>query len=153
MECRAVGSKEFAHSPWACPRVEDYGVLDISEITENSDTTSIQCGYTVQVLGDFQNSLPKVIDDFSPDVIWTQLDGVEGIAQTALNRGIKIILYLRDAEDTPSMLKSLATAGVCIVCNSQFMAQRVKRITGKTAHVIYPSFDAELGRVVTRKVI
>jgi len=145
VECLAVGSKTFANPPLSLPRPDEYGALGISEVINDGGTVSIRCGYTVQALGDFSNSLLKVIDDFAPDVIWTQLDGVEGIVRAARMKGTKTILYLRDAEDAPAMLKSLAKAGICIVCNSQFMAERVKRITGRAAHVIYPSLDFKLG--------
>lgn len=144
VECLAIGSKNFDQSQcqWGCPKPDEYGALGVSDlIHDGDDSISIQCGYRVQLISDFRSSLLTVIDDFAPDVIWTQLDGVENITQTARKRGTKTLLYLRDAEDAPTMLKSLAAAGVCIVCNSQFMAERVKRITGKAAHVIYPSLD------------
>lgn len=145
VECLAVGSKDFASSVWSCPGPRDYASLGISEITHASGRTSIRCGYAVQVVENFGNSLIKTIDDFAPDVIWTQLNGVEDIARIAHDRGRKVLVYLRDAEDAPAMLKFLAAAGCCFVCNSQFMAKRIKRITGKSARVIYPSLEAAYG--------
>ena len=143
VECLAIGSKDFTHSPWSCPPEEDYSGLGISEVSPDRTIISFCPGYSVQVHENFMSTLPKVIDDFSPDVIWTQLDGVEAIAQVALKKGIRVLLYLRDAEDAPSMIRSLAAAGVCIVCNSEFMAKRVNRITGRVAHVIYPSLEGK----------
>ena len=145
VECFAVGSKDFASSVWSCPGPEDYASLGISEITHTSGRTSIQCGYDVQVFEDFQKSLVRIIDEFEPDVVWTQLDGVMDIVRIAHDRDRKVLVYLRDAEDAPAMLKSLAAAGCCLVCNSQFMAKRIKRITGKSARVIYPSLEVEYG--------
>lgn len=143
IECLAIGSRDFTQSPWACPSPDQFSALGITEVTHDKDSESIQCGYTAKVISNFRDSLLKVIDDFSPDVIWTQLDGIQGIARAARAKGKKALLYLRDAEDAPAMLKSLASTGVCIVCNSQFMAERVRRLTGKAAHVIYPSLDAK----------
>lgn len=145
VECLAVGSMSFDGSNWSCPDPEDYGALGVSDIKHGSDRITIQCGYTVEVLGDFQNSLAKTIDDFEPDVVWTQLDGVSDIARIAHLKGKNVLVFLRDAEDSPAMLKSLAVLGCCMVCNSHFMAQRVKRITGKTARVIYPTLEDKFG--------
>lgn len=143
VECLAIGSKDFANSVWSNPEPGDYASLGISEITHTSGSTSIRCGYSVQLVENFENSLIKTIDDFAPDVVWTQLDGVSDIARIAHDRGRRVLVYLRDAEDAPAMLKSLAAAGCCIVCNSQFMAKRIRRITGKSACVIYPSLEAD----------
>ena len=145
VECLAIGSMDFTSSHWSCPGPEDYAALGISEVTNASGRTAIQCGYAVQVHEDFYHSLAKTIDEFKPDVIWTQLDGIKDIARIAHDKGIKVLVYLRDAEDPPAILKTLATAGCCMVCNSHFMAQRVNTITGKTARVIYPSLESTFG--------
>lgn len=141
VECLAVGSKAFGGSNWSAPDAGDHGALGVLDVEHAGDRTTIRCGYTVEVLDDFHNALARTIDEFEPDVVWTQLDGVEDIARIAQQKGKNVLVYLRDAEDSSTMLKSLAALGCCMVCNSHFMAQRVRRITGKTARVIYPSLE------------
>lgn len=145
VECSAVGSKDFVRTPWSCPCPEEHDALGITEVSFDNNQISIRCGYPVRVIRDFATSLTRMINDFAPDVLWTQLDGAESIAHTARRKGLRTLVYLRDAEDAPAMLKSLVTAGVSIVCNSGFMAERVRRITGAQAHVIYPSLDIAFG--------
>ncbi len=145
VECLAVGSKDFADSHWSCPDPADYAALGISEVAHAAGTTSIQCGYTVRVYEDFRNSLVRTIDEYAPDIVWTQLDGVEDIARIVHDKDVKVLVYLRDAEDAPATLTSLVAAGCCIVCNSHFMARRVKQITGKDARVIHPSLESTFG--------
>lgn len=142
VECRAVGSKEFWGSNWSSPDPKDYAALGIADVKDTGDRTTIRCAYTVEVLDDFNNALLRAIEDFSPDVVWTQLDGIESVARIAHAKRAKVLVFLRDAEDSPNVLKSLAALGCCLVCNSQFMARRIKGITGKRARVIYPSLEA-----------
>ena len=145
VECFSVGSKQFASSQWSSPAPEEFAALGISKIETTSERVSIRCGYNVEVVNDFEETLLKIIDDRNPDVIWTQLDGAETVSRIAREKGKKVLAYLRDAEDSPAMLKSLARLGCCIVCNSRFMAQRVKKLTGKSARVIYPSLEESFG--------
>lgn len=145
VECLAVGSKDFPPAGWSTPKAEDFDALGISEITHEGDTTSIQCGYTAQVRGKFRDSLGKVIDDFAPDVVWTQLDGMEPVARIAVAKGRNALVYLRDAETSPAALKSIAASGCRIVCNSRFIAARTAAVTGKRSRVIYPSLDTAYG--------
>lgn len=145
VECLAVGSKAFGGSNWTAPDAGDHDALGVVDVEHASEKTTIRCGYTVEVLNDFHNALARTIDVYKPDVVWTQLDGVEDIARIAQQKGKNVLVYLRDAEDSPTMLKSLAALGCCMVCNSHFMAQRVKRITGKAARVIYPSLEDKFG--------
>ena len=145
VEALAMGSKDFAPSRWSTPVSADFAALGISGITKQSDTISVDCGYPVRVQAEFRASLQKAIEEYGPDVVWTQLDGVEEIVQIARDLGRKVVVFLRDAEDSPAKLKSLAQAGCCLICNSQFMARRIKRITGKAARVIYPSLDTSFG--------
>jgi glycosyltransferase involved in cell wall biosynthesis len=145
--CLAVGSKDFSDSPWSCPAPEDYDALGITEVTKDGDTLSIKCGYEVQVSKDFRNALRTVIDNFAPDVLWTQLEGTDAIVQIAREKRVRTLFYLRDAEFTPAHLKFIADAGARIVCNSQFLANRVRNVTGKKTAFVYPSLDVAFGVV------
>lgn len=145
VECRAVGAKDYPGTGWSCPRPKEYAALGITEIKNENDRISVQCGYSAQVRDDFRATLPKLIDEFAPDVVWTQLDGFESIARIAAARGRRALVFLRDAEASPAVLKSIAASGCRIVCNSQFIAREAERITGKSAPVIYPSLDSTYG--------
>ena len=102
------------------------------------------CGYPVRVLPVFPDALRQVIDEKLPDVVWAQLDGMELVTRIAHLAGRpRVVVYLRDAEDPPALLRALAAQGCGFLCNSLFMAERVRRLTGKTAGVIYPSLEVD----------
>jgi glycosyltransferase involved in cell wall biosynthesis len=141
VECLSVGSNEFTSKPWSIPNSSDFQSLGISQASTDESGITINCGYITKLINNFDSEFPNLLDTISPDIVWTQLDGIEDIALTSLKRGIKTIIFLRDAEDSPKILKHLSNRGAHFICNSQFMADRVKRITKRSAHVIYPSFD------------
>jgi glycosyltransferase involved in cell wall biosynthesis len=141
----AVGSRDFAGSAWAAPAPQDHAALDVSAVEERDGVTTAVCGYPVRVLPGFPQALQQVIDGFAPDVVWVQLDGIEMVTRAARQAGRRVVVYLRDAEDPPALLRTLAAQGCGFVCNSRFMAERLQRLTGKTAGVIYPSLEADFG--------
>lgn len=141
----AVGSRDFAGTAWAAPAPQDHVALDVSAVEERDGVTTAICGYPVRVLPGFAQALPQVIAGFAPDVVWAQLDGIEGVTRAARQAGRRVVVYLRDAEDPPALLRTLAAQGCGFVCNSSFMAGRVQSLTGKAAGVIYPSLEADFG--------
>jgi glycosyltransferase involved in cell wall biosynthesis len=141
----AVGSRDFSGSAWVAPAPQDHAALDVSAVEERNGVTTAVCGYPVRVLPGFPQALRQVMDAFAPDVVWAQLDGIETVVHTARQAGRRVVVYLRDAEDPPALLRTLAAQGCGFVCNSRFMAERVRRLTGKTAGVIYPSLESDFG--------
>lgn len=137
--CLALGSREFRPDAWSIPSEESHQSLHIRAIQESDNTLEIDCGYPVRLVSTFPESLRRTIDEWKPDVIWTQLEGMEQVAAIGLGSGKPTIVFLRDAEDPPSTLKEIARSGAAMICNSYFMANRLQRMSGRTAHVIYPS--------------
>ena len=143
--CKAIGDREFQDKDWPAPSPEDYCTLRIKSVDEADGLTQINSAYPAKIFNNFSQEIHQFVRDYSPDIIWTQLDGADFVAKIGVEHGIKTILFLRDAEDTPYKLKPIASSGVCIVCNSQFMANRIKAITGREAPVIYPSLEKSFG--------
>lgn len=143
--CLAVGDARYAVSSWRVPEVADYPALGIRSAGMDEGHPALDCGYAVRLLGDLNARLPSLIDAFDPDLVWTQLEGMDAVVRIASRAGRKVIAYLRDAEDRPDLLRSIAATGCGLVCNSQFMATRVRRLTGRVAGVIYPSLEASFG--------
>lgn len=141
----AVGSQSFKASAWGAPDAADWASLGVTGVERSGEVTTVQCGYPVRVLPDFPRALRETIDTFGPDVVWTQLDGVDSIARVAQSAGRRVVVFLRDAEDPPELLRTLAAMGCGFISNSRFMADRVRRITGKPAGVIYPSLETDFG--------
>lgn len=141
----AVGSADYCESEWSPPETSEFDALGITDVRSEKDKIIAKCDYPVQVLNVFPASLVRVIDRFEPDVVWTQLDGFVDVAEIAMNKGIKAVVFLRDAEDPIKVLRALAKPGCGIVCNSHFMAKRIWHATGKQARVIYPSLESSLG--------
>lgn len=139
--CLAIGSRDFKPDSWAIPSRDAHEQLSISAVSESADILEVDCGYPVRLLRDFPHSLRVTIDSWKPDVIWTQLEGIEQIASIGLRAKTPTIVFLRDAEDPASSIKAIARSGAAIICNSQFMADRVHKLSRARPHVIYPSFS------------
>lgn len=138
--CLALGSREFRPDAWGIPSEESHESLQIRAIQESDSTLEIDCGYPVRLVNTFADSLRRTIDEWKPDVIWTQLEGMEQVAAVGLGSGTPTIVFLRDAEDPPETVKKIARSGAAMICNSHFMASRLQKMSGRKAHVIYPSF-------------
>lgn len=139
--CLALGSREFRPDAWNIPSEESHESLHIRAIQASDNTLEIDCGYAVRLVNNFHDSLRRTIDEWKPDVIWTQLEGMEQIAAIGVDSGTPTIVFLRDAEDPAVTVKEIASSGAAMICNSHFMAGRLQRMSGRKAHVIYPSFD------------
>lgn len=137
----AVGSRQFGGRSWSLADIQDRDTLRVGTTEDDGATLEVQCDYPVRILDDFYGQLPALIKRESPDIVWTQLDGFERIAAVARVLGHDTVVYLRDAEDKPAMLRQVANAGCALFCNSGFMARRVQSLTGCRAGVIYPSLE------------
>ena len=143
----AVGSSDYTVTPWIFPDPLDYHTLGVKAAHPNTHGGSIDCGYPVVVIADFLAGLDGFIDQFKPSLIWAQLEGAKEVLHLASNRNIQGLLYLHDAEFDPTELRAIAGLGCHIVCNSEFLAEKALRVTGRTSHVVYPAaelyFDTE----------
>ncbi len=140
-DCLAVGARDFKPELWSLPEQDTHAQLNIRSVSESEGVVELDCGYPVRLVGAFPDSLELTIKDWKPDVIWTQLDGIEQIASIGLDAKTPTIVFLRDAEDPVASIKAIARSGAAVICNSRFMADRVRKLTGTIPHVIYPSFD------------
>ena len=141
IQASAVGSRQFRGRSWSSADIQDGAALKVATSEDDGRTLTVHCGYPLSLVPDFYERLPELIVSASPDVVWTQLDGFERVATLARSLGRDTLVYLRDAEDAPAMLRKVAEAGCGLICNSEFMARRVKSITGRRAGVIYPSLE------------
>ena len=135
--CAAVGSGDYMVSPWSIPSVSDYITLGIEKIHNGV----IDCGYQVHILSDFTKGLSKFIDEFKPDIIWSQLEGAREILELAVSKGIQGLYYVHDAEFDPAELRAIADLGCHMVCSSGFLADKVRRVIGRSPQVVYPAAE------------
>jgi glycosyltransferase involved in cell wall biosynthesis len=146
VQCVAVGSRQFGGHAWSAADIQDPERLNESLREDDGNSLAVQCGgYPVRLLDDFYDQLPRLIEFYAPDVVWTQLDGFERIALIARRLGRRAIVYLRDAEHPPASVRKVAAARCGLLCNSEFMAKMVRRLTGRPAGVIYPSLETPVG--------
>jgi len=141
----SVGSLEFQGRRWSITDIQDRNTLQVSRAEDDGRAVRVVCEYQVNLVADFFSTLPTLIEKEAPDVVWTQLEGSQRIAEVARSRGYDTLVYLRDAEDPPAVLRRMAAIGCALVCNSEFMARRVETLTGRSAAVIYPSLESSLG--------
>jgi glycosyltransferase involved in cell wall biosynthesis len=138
-QCRAAGDAGYATSPWSYPDRPRWPALGVQSVSRNASGGVVDCGYPVHLLADFPTELGGLIDSFRPDVVWSQLEGARNILELAKGKGVQGLLYVHDAEADPAELRATAGLGVHLVCSSAFLAERVRSLTGRRAHVVYPA--------------
>jgi len=145
--CMAIGSSDYAVTPWSWPAPEDYAALEIRGVCpspqapfplagEGNDV--LDCGYPVQVLPDFFNVLDRVISAYQPDLVWAQLEGALEVLEIARRRGVKGLYFVHDAEFDPAELRAIVDLGCTLVASSHFLAGKALAATGQQAHVVHP---------------
>ncbi|MHB1187335.1 glycosyltransferase [Thiobacillus sp.] len=134
--CAAVGSRDYAVSPWRCPDTGDHTTLGIRSVDPAHDV--IDCGYPVRLLPEFYRSLAVEIERTRPDIVWSQLEGSLQVLQTAHRLGVTGLCYVHDAEFDPSELRAIAALDCHLIASSGFLADKVYRATGHRAGVVYP---------------
>lgn len=136
VSCSAVGSRDYAVSPWRFPDAADHATLGVhaADVAHNS----IDCGYPIQLLADFYRTLAAEIERTRPDVVWSQLEGALPVLQTAHRLGVTGLCYVHDAEFDPEEMRLIAALDCHLAASSGFLADKVRRATGRRAEVIYP---------------
>lgn len=143
-DCVAVGSSDYAVSPWHFPAPSDHASLGIRSVQEGTEG-SLDCGYSIRVFPDFLRSLNRFIDSFRPDIIWAQLEGAREVLTLAKAKEVQGLLYVHDAEFNPAELRATAELGCHVVCSSGFLAAKAAKVIGRPAHVIYPASELYFG--------
>jgi glycosyltransferase involved in cell wall biosynthesis len=134
--CSAVGSRDYAVSPWRFPDADDQATLGIRSVDQAHG--ELDCGYQVHLLPDFYRTLTAVIERTHPDLIWSQLEGALPVLQTAHRLGVTGLCYVHDAEFDPAEMRRIAALDCHLIASSGFLADKVYRATGRRAEVVYP---------------
>jgi len=154
VECAALGSADYAVSPWVYPQPAEYGALGVRGVSLSSPAPgmheehghgTVDCGYPVHVMPDYFNALGSFINTFKPDVVWAQMEGAREVLVLAHSKGVQGLLYVHDAEFDPVELRATADLGCHVVCSSGFLARLVRKVIGRPAHVVYPASDWYFG--------
>ena len=134
--CAAVGSRDYAVSPWRFPDAGDHAALGIRSVDAAHD--ALDCGYAVRLLPDFYRTLAAEIERTRPDLVWSQLEGALPVLQTAHRHGVTGLCYVHDAEFDPAEMRAVAALDCHLVASSGFLAGKVQRATDRRAEVVYP---------------
>lgn len=145
VECAAVGSADYAVTPWAFPDSGEYATLGIRSVRPDGSGGTVDCGYPVHVLPDFPQALGDFIDDFKPDVVWAQLEGAWDVLELAAAKGIQGLFYVHDAEFDRAELRAIGDMGCHVVCSSRFLADKARRVIGREVHAVYPAAELYFG--------
>jgi glycosyltransferase involved in cell wall biosynthesis len=152
-ECLAVGSVEYAVTPWSYPSPDEYetlgirgqGASSLASLPFGGGDTVLNCGYPVQLLLDFYSALGPLIVANKPDLVWAQMEGASKILEIARKNGVPGLYFVHDAEFDPEELRAIVAMGCRIVCSSGFLARKVLLATGCRAHVVYPPAELYFG--------
>jgi len=134
--CAAVGGRDYSVSAWRYPDAAEHATLGVRTIDEANAT--LDCGYPVRLLPKFYQSLTTEIERFRPDLVWAQLEGALPVLQTANRLGVRGLCYVHDAEFDQTEMRQIATLDCHLVASSQFLANKVHRVTGRWTEVVYP---------------
>lgn len=148
--CMAIGSSDYAVTPWSWPAPEDYAALEVKGVCPSplaplplarEGNPVLDCGYPVQVLPDFFNTLGQAIDAYKPDLVWAQLEGALEVLRIARHKGVKGLYFVHDAEFDPEELRAIVEMGCTLVASSHFLAGKALAATGQRAHVVHPPMN------------
>lgn len=148
--CMAVGGADYAVTPWAYPAPEDYAALEIKGTClsplaalglSGERNPALDCGYPVQVLPDFLDTLGQAMDAYQPDLVWAQLDGAREVLEIARRKGVKGLCFVHDAEFDPAELRAIVDMGCSLVASSRFLADKAYAATGLRPRVVYPPMN------------
>ncbi|OYY94868.1 MAG: hypothetical protein B7Y41_04740 [Hydrogenophilales bacterium 28-61-23] len=134
--CSAVGSCEYAVSPWRRPATDDHAALGIHSIGPELD--AVDCGYSVRLLPDFYTALADMVERTRPDLVWSQLEGALPVLQIAHRLGVTGLCYVHDAEFDVAEMRKIAALDCHLIASSAFLADKVWLATGRRASVVYP---------------
>ncbi len=144
-ECMALTSTGRRTSP--IPDAADYEVLGIKSLEQNGEELLFDCGYQNRVVAPevFYDSLESAIRSFRPTVIWSQLEGMKQILKLGVRLGVPGIVYIRDSVIDARGVAELAELGVEVVCQSRFLADKVKQLCNVDASLAYSIYESEVG--------
>jgi hypothetical protein len=137
-QCAAVGSADYAVTPWSFPPASEHASLGVLSARSEGREGEVDCAYPVRVVADFARRLDVLLTEFRPDILWTQLEGAEPLLRRARDRGVQGLYFVHDAETPAAELKAIAALGCHLVCSSHFLARRAEQATGRPAGVVYP---------------
>lgn len=162
-DCMAVGSADYAVTPWSWPRVDEYAVLGIRgkapsplappphagegdampALLPHAEEVIdlLDCGYPVRVLPDFLTRLGGFIDDYQPDLVWAQLEGAREILAIAGAKEVKGLYFVHDAEFDAAELRAIVDMGCALVASSHFLAGKAYAATGLRPRVVHPPME------------
>jgi glycosyltransferase involved in cell wall biosynthesis len=143
--CEAIGSRDYATTPWTYPPRSEYAALDVRGVEDDGRIACIDCGYPIRIVPDFTVALERTLERFKPDILWAQLEGALPILQVGRGRGVQCLYYVHDAELDPKELRALARLGTTFVASSAFLAARTRDATGCRAHIVYPPIETSFG--------
>lgn len=146
-DCMAVGSSDYRTTRWSYPDPAEYEALGMLSVSPDGPGGHIDCGYPIRVFPDFVKGLGNVIDAFKPDVVWAQLEGAKPVLELARSKGVQGLFFVHDAEFDPAELQAIGDLGCHVVCSSRFLADKARKVIGRTAHVVYPCPETNFGVV------
>lgn len=136
VSCAAVGSREYAISPWRFPDADDHATLGVRSVDPSHD--ALDCGYPISLLPNFYRTLSAEIEHTRPDLLWSQLEGALPVLQTAHRLGVTGLCYVHDAEFDREELRAITALNCHLIASSRFLADKVYHATGRHAGVLYP---------------
>lgn len=142
VSCTAVGASSYCGN-WTFPTNADHEALGV--LSADPVAKTVDCGYPIRILHDTAGALDDFIGDFRPNIVWSQLEGARPILERAAAKGCRGLLYVHDAEFHPRELAAVAELGHHIVCSSEYLAEKIRVVTGYKASSIYPATDLYFG--------
>ena len=123
----------------------DHGALNIRTWCDTAEGLAVDCGYSICFVDNFEAALHQMLNEFAPDVVWSQLEDAVSTLALCRKRGIPGLLYVRDDTFDRKTVARAVRDGVTIVCNSRYLVRRVENDAGVRAHLAYSIHNERLG--------
>jgi glycosyltransferase involved in cell wall biosynthesis len=120
------------------PKLTDFQALGIRGVDVAPDRWSFDCGYPVWSVDRVEDYFGRCLDEFRPDVVWSNSFLSLPVLETARKRGLAAIWYVHDCRPEAKDLRKAAKLGIGVLAVSNFIRDRIARVSGHRCDVVYP---------------
>jgi glycosyltransferase involved in cell wall biosynthesis len=120
------------------PTLAEFESLGIRGLSVTPGRWIFDCGYPAWAVERVEDELDSCLAAFQPDVVWSNSLLSMPVLRAARRRGLAALWYVHDCRPAPQDLREAARIGVHIAAVSNFIRDRILRVSGHRADVVYP---------------
>lgn len=144
MECMSVFSRRGLGSqlPEYDPQLQDFYSLGIKNISIHKDRWLFDFGYPALAIDDVEANFDEILQNYQPDLVWSTGFTCLPLLQRAKEADCAALWYIQDCRPTQEDLQRARELDIGIITCSDFIAERVKHLSGSESTTVYPLIES-----------